>query len=42
VKLGGRSASVSPVQDAQSVAGEEVGDKLGGVTTVTAEPLEAS
>ncbi|GID99863.1 hypothetical protein Adu01nite_12140 [Paractinoplanes durhamensis] len=37
VNLGGRSANVSHVQ---SVAGEELGDKLRRVTTVTAEPFE--
>ena len=39
MNLGGRSANVA---HAQSVTGEEFGDKLGRVTTVTPEPFEAS
>jgi hypothetical protein len=34
-----RSANIAHVQ---SVTGEEIGDKLGRVATVTAEPFEAS
>ena len=37
--MGSRSANIA---HAQSVTGEEIRDKLGRVTTVTAEPFEAS